>query len=319
MNTDAWNSMLSGLVLLCAGFAAVSSAEPSETVIFQAFNSNICLICNHGIDLSEVGSIDWEYSISSRKWRTLFSDRQGYQPDGVVIIQNTLVSFRNESGNLEFKEIDCYENRIYTCKVVKNSGKHHFKSVDVYLGRPDDPRVTISSDNVSSVRLSNSTECIKFSLTTDIVTVEASASSRPKVNISINGQAVNLTCNPYGRCADSGQVRCVMMEMLRVTMERELRVVITYIARADEGSQQLLSWNYCVYFDFVTTTTTQAPTTVPKVTITRSTPDAEQNNEDEQEDEKEEDPDKERSTSRAAILKITTTYIFCSVMIAVFL
>ena len=73
--------------------------------------------------------------------------------------------------------------------------------------------------------------------------------------------------------------------------------------------------------NFVTTTTTQAPTTVPKMTmiITRSTPDVEQNNEDEQEDEKEEDPDKEPSTSRAVILKITTTCIFCSVMIAIFL
>ena len=314
--------MLSGLVLLCAGFAAVSSAEPSERVIFQAFNSNLCLICNHGFDLSEVTEISWEYrflDFRDIKVKKVINYLRGRPLSGRVVRENTLVSFRNESGNLEFKETDCYENRLYTCTVTANSVDHP-KSVDVYLGRPDDPRVTISSDNINSVRLSNSTECMKFTLTTDTVTVEASASSRPKVNISINGQAVNLTCNPYGLCADSGQVRCVMMEMLRVTMERELRVVITYMARADEGSQQLLSWNYCVYFDFVTTTTTQAPTTVPKMTmiITRSTTD-EQNNEDEQEDEKEEDPDKERSTSRAVILKITTTCIFCSVMIAIFL
>ena len=197
-----------------------------------------------------MSKIVWTYKLSGSLSQLLLSYLQGYQPYGTVIQQNTLVSFGNESGNLEFKETDCYENRLYTCTVTVNS-VDHAKSVDVYLGRPDDPRVTISSDNINSVRLSNSTECMKFTLTTDTVTVEASASSRPKINISINGQAVNLTCNPYGLCADSGQVRCVMMEMLRVMMERELRVVITYMTRADEGSQQLLSWNYCVYFDFV--------------------------------------------------------------------
>ena len=159
-------------------------------------------------------------------------------------------------------------------------------------------------------------------MTTDTVTVESAVSSRPKVNISMNGQAVNLACNPYGLCADSGQVQCVMMEMLRVmNVERELHVVITYMGRTDDGSQQLFSWNYCVYFDFVTTTTTQAPSTVAKMTttITRSTPDAEKNGEDEQEDGDDEDHEKERSTSRAVILKITTTCIICSVMIAIFL
>ena len=324
MNIDAWTSMLSGLLLLCAGFTAVSSAEPNKTVIFQPFNSNLSLICNHGYDLSVATIVRWGWDYIEvgdyfNQGTLLWVDASNKRT-GTAIDNNTLVSFDHESGNIVFKEIHCYENRLFLCKMLGPNFLSLEAKRDVYLGRPDYPRVTISS-GVNSVRLSNSTECKPFTVTTDTVTVESSVSSRPKVNISINGQAINLACNPYGLCADSGQVQCVMMETLRVTMEQELHVVITYMGRTDEGSQQLLSWNYCVYFDFVTTTTTQAPSTVAKITttITRSTPDAEaeKNGEDEQEDGDDEDLEKERSTSRAVILKITTTCIICSVMIAI--
>ena len=316
--------MLSGLLLLlvCAGFGAVSSAKPNKTVIFQPFNSNLRLICNHGYDPSVATNVEWTYlegGLLAHRPVTLLSV-SSIRRYGTAIDSNTLVSFDYESGNIVFKESHCYENQLFQCKIYGINLFLTMAKRDVYLGRPADyPHVTISS-GINSVRLSNSTECTPFTVTTDTVTVESSVSSRPKVNISMNGQAVNLACNPYGLCADSGQVQCVMMEMLRVNVERELHVVITYMGRTDNGSQQLFSWNYCVYFDFVTTTTTQAPSTVAKMTttITRSTPDAEKNGEEEQED-GDEDHEKERSTSRAVILKITTTCIICSVMIAIFL
>ena len=308
--------MLSGLLLLCAGFAAVS-AELDKTDIFLPFNSSLSLICNHTIDPPWL-EISWKHQVSGTRTNTALL----YQPDrplrGYAI--PTLVSFQNETGDLEFIEASCYEHGLFKCNVDTGtdlSTVHHPQAlVGVHLGQPaHDPLVTVTSDDIDGAELYNSSsQCTEFTVTTDTVTVETSISSRPKVNVSINGHEVDLTCSPYGPCNESGQVRCEMMETLSVkNMGRELRVEIVYLTSTEEEPHELLTWKYCANFDVVTTKAPPVPPSTPAkvtVTIARATS--------EREDGDYENLDKERQISRAVILKITTTCIICSVMIAIF-
>ena len=136
MSIAAWTSMLSGLLLLCAGFAVVSSAGP-KTVIFQNFNSNLSLICNHGFHLSEISVLYWQYLLVP-----VLSETRGmvvirYLPNkplsGLAVHNNTLVSFDLESGNAVVREVECYENQIYKCWAAI-AGVQHTAFIDVYLG-----------------------------------------------------------------------------------------------------------------------------------------------------------------------------------------
>ena len=147
-----------------------------------------------------------------------------------------------------------------------------------------------------------------LSPTTDTIKVESSAiRSRPKVHMLINRELVTPSCEPLGQCAEYGEMKCIMMEELKIidtARDLGLRVTVVY--------DDLRSWSYCVQFH-VTPATNEDEC---KCEQEASAKDCEDEKEDGEAEEQKGEGDNAKDLK--VIIDSSTTCIIFTLMIAVF-